>query len=165
MILAHYPAGYITAQLLFPRFKKTNISYKTFLVWSLLGAVAPDFDIFYFYFIDHSQHHHHKYFSHFPIVWFLLLGLSLFWYKFSKKNAKPALALIFSLGGCVHMILDSLVGDIWWGAPFIDKPFSIATVPVLYHPWWVNFFLHWSFGFEIFLFIWSVYLWWKPKSH
>ena len=161
MILAHFPAGYIASKLLFPRFKKTGVSVNTFLFWNIFGAVAPDLDMFYFYFIDHGRHHHHTYFTHFPIVWFSLLMISIFWFQLAKNRIKPSLAFVFSLGGCIHIILDTLAGDIWWLAPFLDKPFALATVPAVYQPWWLNFFLHWSFGFEILIFVCAIYLWGK----
>ena len=41
------------------------------------------------------------------------------------------------------MVQDSVVGDIWWFAPFIDRSFA------LYTPWWLNFVLHWSFALEL----------------
>jgi inner membrane protein len=159
MIIGHLPAGYITSKLLFPYFEKYSVSYKGFFFWGMFGSVAPDLDMFYFYFIDHRQHHHHTYFTHYPIVWFSLLTASLLWLRLAPKNPNPSLAIIFTLGGFIHMLLDTIVGDIWWFAPFYNKPFALATVPAIYHPWWLNFFLHWSFGLEILVIIWAIYLW------
>lgn len=159
MIIGHLPAGYITSKLLFPRFEAFSVSYKAFLFWGLLGAVAPDIDMLYFHLIDHRQHHHHTYFTHFPLVWLSLLIASASWFRFTSQRKKAALAIIFSLGGFIHMFLDTIVGDIWWFAPFIDKPFALATVPAIYKPWWLNFLLHWSFGIEIMVVCWAIYLW------
>jgi inner membrane protein len=64
-------------------------------------------------------------------------------------SAGAAVLGIFSAGGLLHMVLDSVVGDIWWFAPFIDRPFALFTVPALYTPWWLNFLLHWSFALEL----------------
>jgi inner membrane protein len=159
MFIGHLPAGFITAKLLFPRFKTALVSQKTFLAWGMLGAIAPDIDMLYFYLIDHRQHHHHSYFTHFPILWLLLLLTSILWFRLSLQRKKATLAVIFSLGGFIHMILDTIVGDIWWFMPFIDKPFALATVPAIYKPWWLNFLLHWSFRIEIMLICWAIYLW------
>jgi len=57
-----------------------------------------------------------------------------------------------------HLLLDTIVGDIWWFAPFIDKPFAFFTVPALYKPWWLNFLLHWSFALELAVFALAFYL-------
>lgn len=54
-----------------------------------------------------------------------------------------------SAGWLLHMVQDSVVGDIWWFAPFIDRPFALFTVPALHTPWWLNFLLHWSFALEL----------------
>ena len=48
---------------------------------------------------------------------------------------------------------------VWWFAPFIDKPFALASVPAVYHPWWLNFILHWSFMLEVAILIWAGWLW------
>jgi inner membrane protein len=59
------------------------------------------------------------------------------------------------------MLLDSIVGDIWWFAPFVDKSFALFTVPALYHPWWLNFVLHWTFLLELLILLWAVNIWQK----
>jgi inner membrane protein len=64
----------------------------------------------------------------------------------------------------VHLCLDSIVGDIWWLAPFVDRPFSLFTVPALYQPWWLNFLLHWSFGLELGLVVWAVFVWQRGRD-
>jgi inner membrane protein len=162
MIIGHLPAGFITAQLLFPYFKNASVCHKKFAFWAMLGAITPDLDMLYFHLIDHRQHHHHRYFSHFPVVWLLLLLASILWFRLASHRKHATLAVIFSLSGFIHLFLDTLVGDIWWFAPFIDKPFALATVPAIYKPWWLNFLLHWSFGIEILVVCWAIYLWrWK----
>lgn len=76
----------------------------------------------------------------------------------ARRKAPAALALIFCLGAFGHLLLDSVVGDIYWLAPFSGEPFSMFTVPALYHPWWLNFILHWSFAFELALLAWAAVL-------
>jgi hypothetical protein len=68
------------------------------------------------------------------------------------------LAFLFCLGGFIHLILDTIIGDIWWLAPFVDRPFSMFPVPARYHPWWLNFLLHWSFALELALWIGAFFL-------
>jgi hypothetical protein len=159
MIIGHLPAGYIVSKLLFPCFESRGILFRPFLWAGVLGAIAPDLDMVYFHLVDHRQHHHHTYFTHFPIVWGSLLLLSLIWFSTAQIKMRAALAMIFSINGFIHMFLDSIVGDIWWFAPFIDQPFAFFTVPALYKPWWLNFVFHWSFAVELTVVLWAVLLW------
>lgn len=125
----------------------------------MLGAVAPDFDLAYFYLVDERRHSHHSYWTHFPILWIGLLLLSLAWLRWGKLSDRAAFAAVFALNGLGHMVLDSVVGQISWLAPFADKPYSLFAVPAAYHIWWLNFLLHWSFVLELFIVAWAVYLW------
>lgn len=159
MIIAHLPAGYVSAKLLFRYFKNTGISIQLFIFFGILGAVAPDFDMFYFYLFDNRQNHHHTYWPHYPIVWLVLLTIASLWLKLSKRKSKAPFLLIFSICGFVHILLDTIVGDVWWFAPFVDKPYALFNVPAIYKPWWLNFILHWTFALEIFVLIWSFVLW------
>ena len=163
MIIGHLPAGYVIAKLLLPRFAALGGHAKTFLWAGVVGALAPDFDMLYFHLVDQRQHHHHTYVTHFPVIWFLLLLGSAMWFKFAKVKNTAALAAIFSLNGFLHMFFDTIVGDIWWFAPFVDRPFAFFTVPALYKPWWLNFLLHWSFAVEIAILAFAIYLWRKGQ--
>ena len=159
MIIGPLPAGYIMAKLAYSRFHRNIADYSKFMFWGVLGSVAPDFDMFYFYLIDHRRTHHHKYLTHSPIVWIGVLGLAILLF-YSKTNRKVSVCiLMFAVSGFVHLMLDSTVGDVWWLSPFIDKPFSLATVPALYKPWWLNFILHWSFGLELVVLLWAALIW------
>jgi inner membrane protein len=163
MIIGHLPAGYIISKLFVRHAEPMGVSAKAFMGLGVIGALAPDLDMFYFHIIDHRQHHHHTYFTHYPIVWLALLAASLVWFFTSSKKNSAACAAIFSLNGFVHMILDSIVGDIWWFAPWGSAPFAFFSVPALYKPWWLNFLLHWSFAIEIAVTVWAIYLWRKPR--
>jgi len=159
MIIAHLPAGYIVSTLLFPRMQNYGVSRQGFIRAGLFGAVAPDLDMIYFYCFDERAHPHHSYYSHFPMVWLLLLMLSAFWLHTAKRKKLPLLAVIFTVNGLLHMFLDFIASNIYWLAPFVNKPFSLITVPRLYEPWWLNFILHRAFGVEIAIVILAIYLW------
>ncbi|MFI3156099.1 MAG: metal-dependent hydrolase [Methylococcaceae bacterium] len=159
MIISHLPAGYVLSKLLFPYFESRGATLRPYLWAGVLGAVAPDLDMAYFYLVDHRQHHHHTYFTHFPIVWAVLLLIAVIWLSTAQIKNSAIFATIFSLNGFIHMLLDSIVGDIWWFAPFVNKPYAFFTVPALYHPWWLNFVLHWSFTVELAVVVWAVFLW------
>lgn len=174
MFIGHLPAGYIAGRLLRQSYAHTGVQARWFIAAAMLGGIAPDFDLLYFYLIDHRQHHHHSYWPHFPIVWLSLLVVSCLWYRFSSSpssssrppspSSRAALAMIFSISGCIHICLDSIVGDIWWFAPFVDQPFALFTVKARYQPWWLNFILHWTFALELLIVTWAIALWWrKPR--
>lgn len=162
MLIAHLPAGYIGAKLLASRLGVSGRAFRSFLVAALLGAVAPDFDILYFYLADQRQHHHHTLWPHFPIVWGSLLLAAMLWYYARRAGGFAPRAVIFSLSGLVHMALDTVAGNIWWLMPFVNKPFVLFTVPARYSPWWLNFIFHWTFMFELAIVAWAVYLWRQP---
>ncbi len=164
MLVAHLPAGYIAAKLLFPRLGVRTAAFRPFLVAGLLGAVAPDFDIPYFYLIDQHQHHHHTFWPHFPILWASLLLASLAWFHLTHRGQPAALAVIFSANGLIHMMLDTVVGNIWWFAPFVNQPFALFTIPAHYSHWWLNYIFHWTFIFELAIIAWAIYLWQRPPE-
>ena len=158
MFIGHLPAGYVACRLLRPRFRSLT-SERAYLWWGLAGALAPDLDMFYFYLVDHRRHHHHSYVTHWPVLWAGALLLAVLWMRRDRVSSGPVLAFIFSLNAFIHMFLDSIVGDIWWLMPWVDQPFALATVQRLVEPWWLNFALHWSFGLEILVVAWAVWLW------
>lgn len=167
MIIGHLPAGYILSRHSYLRFEKFIKNYRTFMFWGIFGSIAPDFDMLYFYFIDHRQTHHHQYFSHYPILWgtFVVFFLCFCFFKASTREKFGSYSLIFFVAGFTHMILDSIVGDIWWFAPFYNRSFSLATVPSIYNPWWLNFVFHWSFILEICLVAYALWIFRRPSPN
>ena len=160
MIIGHLPAGYILSKLSASRFAHSISRYRTYMFWGMFGSIAPDLDMFYFHLIDHRQTHHHKYFSHYPIVWLgLVVIASILSMSKTAREKFGIYALVFSVTGFFHLTIDTIVGDIWWLAPFINRSFSLATVPAVFHPWWLNFILHWSFLLELAVIVWAVWLW------
>lgn len=163
MIIGHLPFGYLVSKLLSKSVDGSKINLRLFIIFGIAGAVAPDIDMFYFYLIDNRQQHHHSYWPHFPIVWVSLLLVCAIWYQVVLNKIKAVFGLIFSFCGFLHMLLDSIVGDIWWFAPFIDKSYSLFTVPALYKPWWLNFIFHWSFLLELVILFMAIILWFRNK--
>lgn len=160
MIIAHAPAGYLISKGLQSR----GLSARGVVTAGVLGALAPDFDMFYFYLWDNRQHHHHTYWTHYPIVWISLLLLSLAWIYLSGKSKTALLFFVFCLSGFLHLILDSLVGDVWWFAPFVDKPYALFTIKAQFTPWWLNFILHWSFLVELLISAGAVYIFFRSRK-
>ncbi|SQI34267.1 Uncharacterised protein [Leminorella richardii] len=159
MFIAHLPTGYLIGTALIKAFNASEPQAKRILVACMLGAIAPDFDLFYFYLIDHRLHQHHTYVTHFPILWFGLLTLALVWLSLASRKSTALLAVVFCLNGAVHLLLDSVVGNIWWLMPFVDQPYSLFHIEAMYHPWWLNFILNWSFALEVILVSAAVWRW------
>ena len=49
----------------------------------------------------------------------------------------------------LHILLDSLVGDIMWLWPVSRDLYALFTVPARYSHWLISFVLHWSFAVEL----------------
>ena len=163
MITAHAPSGYIFARQLIARWRYMQglpISVRAAILIAVIGALAPDFDMLYFYLVDAGRTHHHRYFTHWPVIWLSLTGLSALAFRVSR-SVRAFGALLFCSGAFLHLILDTLVGDIWWLAPFQDKPYALFTVPARFSPWWLNFFLHWSFVAELLIWAWAIRLYYR----
>ena len=164
MIIGHIPAGYIFSRLAYGRCSNPIGGYRAFLGWGIFGAIAPDLDLLYFYFVDHGSVPHHKYFTHYPVFWIalILLSATLFAWK-TKGRTFGCYALIFSISGFLHLILDTIGGSIWWLAPFVDHPFSLTTILPEFRVWLLNFLFHWSFMFELILVVWASWLWLRKR--
>lgn len=164
MFIAHLPVGYIVSSLAHDHCASdAHLSRQQFLACGLLGSIFPDFDLFYFYFVDHQQFHHHGYWTHLPIFWLLSFAVFGSFCHFAKWRTAMIGLSIFAINGFLHLLLDSIVGDIRWLYPWSDTAFALFTVPALHQPWWLNFILHWSFAVEISLTITAIILLYKRK--
>lgn len=148
MFIAHLPASYLLTKTLQGRqilFSKKN--HKKLMIVGLIGSVFPDIDIFYLYFFSSHPHHHHLYWTHLPVYWLLAFVALLLMRK--RHSDLFCNGMIFVINVSLHLVLDTVAGDIWWLYPMLNKPFRLVTVPALYHPWWLNFIFHWTFGLEL----------------
>ncbi len=162
MILAHLPCGYLCTTLLATRLQRF-VAPRWLMFWGLAGSVAPDIDLLWFYLIDHGTVHHHRYFTHWPLFWFTLvaLGLLLHWHR---PAAWKVMATVFSLNASIHLLLDTVVGDIWWGAPLLDHPVHLFEVSNRYRPWLWNFILHGSFFLELAIVLSALGVWYCKRK-
>lgn len=159
VIIGHIPAGFLATVLLRKYCRKWAINEYQILAASLSGSIMPDTDLLWFYLVDNRQYHHHTYWPHFPIVWGSIMTVALFCLRTTKYTRRSLLALVFGATGMLHMVLDTIVGDIWWFAPWVDAPYSLFTVPARFDYWWLNFILHWSFILEFTLCVSTYYAW------
>ena len=155
MTFGHLSAGYITSKLFFKAFEHQCVYSKAFMFWGLFGSIAPDFDMLYYFLVDHTLPNHHKYFSHVPLFWLTLLLMSLFWLQLHRyRNQNPASAFIFAFNGFIHTTLDTVTGEIWWLAPFVNKSFSLGAEKSE-----IPNFTDWTFGIELSLLLLALSLW------
>ena len=139
MIIGHLPAGYLIARGLDRSFDRDPVIW-----WGILiGSVAPDLDMFWFYVVDGGTVHHHTYLTHDPTLW---AGVLLAGFVLSSR------ALIgCGIGTLLHMSLDTIAGAISWG--FGDWSFSgpLIVVPATQDHWILSFVLHWTFLGDVLL--------------
>jgi inner membrane protein len=105
-----------------------SLEWKPLVATALLGSVFPDLDWFYFYFVDHRRHHHHTYWTHLPIFWTLAIPIALLLLRVARTRRAFTLTAVFGGGAFLHLLLDSIVGQIWWLYPWVDEPFSLFVV-------------------------------------
>jgi inner membrane protein len=129
------------------------------MIAGMVGAIAPDLDLLYFYLIDHRAHNHHSYWTHYPSVWLGLLLIALVLRYPMRWPRLGSMAVIFSLNGLIHMVLDSVAGYIHWLAPFEYKAYGWVTLSSPYQIWWLNFVFHWTFLIELSLMTWAILVW------
>jgi hypothetical protein len=144
MILAHLPSGYLLGRLWLRRYPRQARVMGACLV----GAIAPDLDLIWFYLIDDRAFHHHRYWVHIPGFWGLvaLFALPLVW-LFARGWFRPALAFLSAI--LLHLILDTLTGGILWAWPFSGHLYTLVTVPAAHANWVLSFLLHWTMLAEL----------------
>ncbi|MGI0115699.1 metal-dependent hydrolase [Zooshikella sp. RANM57] len=165
MFIAHLPAGYLLSKYWLSTFNENSVNRKLLLAIGLLSSILPDLDLIYFYWIDNQQHSHHTYLSHIPIFWAGLFLVLLSISTIVQSRVIKHFVVISALNIILHFILDSVVGDILWLYPFNSDPYALFHVSPKYEWWVLNFFLHWSFLFEIgiIIFAWQRFLNSKKK--
>lgn len=151
MLTAHLPSGYIAARL-----AQRLGPLPHAMPVALVASVLPDLDMIWFHAVDHGAVHHHRYWVHVPVFWAALAAMSLplLW---RGRWRRPA--LLFFAVILLHLALDTIGGGILWGAPFSDRLMSLVTVPPAHGHWIVSFLLHWSFGLELAIWAWAIWLW------
>jgi inner membrane protein len=153
MLIAHLPSGYILAT-----FARWRVGAKPLMTAAALaGAMAPDLDMLYFYFIDAGKTHHHAFISHWPLFWLASGFVSLALRRRLAPRYLPAIDMFFA-GAMLHMVLDSIAAPIFWFMPFDDTPIELVKVPATYGNWVLSFVLHWTFLLELAICAWAGWL-------
>ncbi|MEM9639805.1 MAG: metal-dependent hydrolase [Pseudomonadota bacterium] len=154
MITAHLPSGYILGCKLapLPPYGMTV---------ALIGGILPDFDLLFFYFVDDRAIHHHRYWFHIPAFWLAVACIAL---PLAARFGRIHLALIFFAAITVHLLLDSISGDILWAVPFSNEMFSLISVPATQSHWILSYLMHWTILFEIIIWVIAFWLWRDGKN-
>ncbi|MBE1203917.1 metal-dependent hydrolase [Aminobacter carboxidus] len=153
MLIAHLPAGFVLGTLV----RDLGRGARTIMPAALLGSVAPDLDMFYFYLIDGQQTHHHSYFTHWPLFWTGLGVVALPLVKWLWPQLFAA-AMVFFTAVMTHMVLDSIATPMQWLMPFSDVTVELVTIPARYSHWVLSFILHWTFALELVICAWAALL-------
>ncbi len=161
MFVAHMPAGYLIGTAITQRWPGAA----TRATWTaiLLGSVAPDLDLLYFYFVSDRGFNHHIYPPHVPIVWLLttlLVALAL-WRAPLRWRVAWAM---FCTGWFIHLVLDTVGGRIWWLWPWVTTPYTFIQVPRRFDVWWLNFLTHPSMLIELAITVSAALLWWRRRQ-
>lgn len=135
MILAHLPSGYLLG--------RASGGGRAVMIAALIGSVAPDFDMLWFWLVDQGQTHHHRFWPHIPLV---MLGLAAAALLLTRLVARRWLAPVAVFFGAVmmHLVLDTVNGGIGWLWPLNDRLYSLVTVPATRAHWVLSFLTHWS---------------------
>lgn len=151
MFIGHLPGAYLVFRATVPDIDKLAF------IAAMIGAVAPDLDMLWFYLVDSRAHHHHAYLTHRPILWLgiVLTGLLL---RLRLPRAGVVLAF-FGAGGMVHMMLDSIVGEIAWAWPVSEATHPLVTVQATQSHWILSFLTHWTFAVEIAITLLALIVW------
>ena len=159
MFIAHLPAGYLLTSTIQ---RAAHRPSKRLMALGLVASVMPDVDLLYFYLVDDGQVHHHAYITHMPYIWVAAGLVALVVTMLAGKNTWQTGVLIVVANGVLHMVLDTLVGGIYWLMPFNDAFWIVTEVPSR-HSWWpASFILHWTFMLEL-LIVLSASLHWKRR--
>mgnify|MGYP001558497206 CR=1 FL=1 len=153
MFIAHLPAGYLLTRAIQNRFK-----VNWFFWVGLLASVLPDFDLLYFYLIDHRQTLHHEYITHLPLFWLAVWAAALIVAPLMKRQEYLVVTTIFFSNIFLHLLLDTVVGGVAWLYPFSQQSFELAVVPATHDFWVWSFVFHRSFLLELVIILVAAYM-------
>ena len=152
MITAHLPSGYVLG-------RKVATHPAIFLA-ALVGAVFPDADLIWFYWIDDRAFHHHHYWVHIPGFW-AITGVIVWPILRAVNTWGSTVFAAFLAGVALHIGLDAIAGGIAWGWPFNDTLYYAVSVPALGGHWIWNFILHPVFALELAIWVTAGWLFWN----
>ncbi|TCJ12222.1 metal-dependent hydrolase [Parasulfuritortus cantonensis] len=158
MFVAHLPAGYLTARVYARHVGGAPLA--GVLLAGMAGGLFPDLDLVYGALADAGAIHHHRYWTHLPAFW---LAVSAAAAPLGRRaGAGRHVVAVFLLAVWGHLLLDSVAGDIWWLAPWRDRPYSLVDVAAGPGRWWLAYLLHWTFAVEMAIV--AAAAWWEGRA-
>jgi inner membrane protein len=156
MLIAHAPAGYLVTRVLsrtvfkdIVRHERTDRFYQVLMAAGILGGIFPDIDLLFNMVFKTSVVSHHDYFTHIPMFWLCMWGIGAAIGKIRGDRRIHALVATFCVSAIIHLVLDTITGNIYWLYPLNRVSVNIFEVADV-HLWWVkNYLYHWTFLIEI----------------
>lgn len=146
MFIAHLPGGYLLTRHIQNRLGNTS---PTLRIAGLIASIFPDFDLLYFFLVDHRQTPHHQYWTHMPFFWLTLASMAYLVASAARlRQFIPYIGVILA-NVMLHMAMDSVMAEIYWLYPFSNVPVNLLHITKHYDWWVLNFALHWTFLIEI----------------
>jgi inner membrane protein len=159
VFIGHLPAGYLASTALVDRTGLAQRLRRRLLAVGLAASVAPDLDLLWFYLVSDRQVVHHAFCPHLPGAWLLAGGAAALALSLARAPRPVWLGIglvLVNVG--IHLVLDTIVGGVRWGWPVTETEYRLFTVTARYRPWYVNFFLHWTFALELLV---VALAWWQ----
>jgi len=122
MYLAHLPSGYLLG-----KFLQNKLKVDKYLPYSLIGSIAPDFDLIYAEIVNYPYDHRYLP-THTLFAWLAGLLLFLMLRKLLSLKLDIKVLIFFFSGVLTHLILDTIVGEIMWLYPFNRTFFGILKL-------------------------------------
>jgi inner membrane protein len=155
MLTAHLPAGYLVGRAL--------PAQKGLMAAAVIGGILPDFDMIWFHLIDNRAFHHHRYWVHAPGFWLAMAAVTLPILAYLRRDWIPV-ALAFLASIFVHLLLDTIAGDIMWLWPYSTDMYHVFTVHPTHSHWVWSFMAHWTFALELAVWAAAITLYLRPRK-
>jgi hypothetical protein len=160
MFICHLPAGYLATRLLLSGRGVTRETRRRLMALGLAASVLPDLDLLWFFLVDHRRQVHHAYLPHKPFAWLAALAVAAGVMRLMRASRVGWTALaVLGVNVMLHLVLDTTAGGIRWLWPWTEAEFALSQPTARFHPWYLNFVLHWTFALEMALVIAALWVW------
>ena len=126
MFAAHTSIGYLSTKLALKYSSHQEMRNRAYF-FGVLGSVFPDIDLFWFYSLGQRAVHHHNYITHKPLAWLLII-IPVITYLLVKKSKWSIVGICFFGNVMLHIITDTIVGNIHWLWPFVKGGTTLVVV-------------------------------------
>ncbi|MDH5325615.1 MAG: metal-dependent hydrolase [Gammaproteobacteria bacterium] len=166
MFIAHACAGYLWTRHFIRSNENRELSSKLvpYVGFGIFCSILPDLDLLYFYTLDNRQNPHHSYWTHMPFFWLTVSALVYGIGTRLLRKIPAAVSIILGVNTCLHLVLDSVAGGIYWFYPLSDA--YVVWVPITARfDWWVwNFIFHWVFLMELLIVSLAVWVYQRDRQ-